>query len=52
MVSKFFTDRCLGLTGASVNGDPMQFSQVSEEQTELMTPEEYTAYFEVFQSQS
>jgi len=34
-----------------VNGQPMPFSQVSEEQTELMTPEEYTAYFEVFQFQ-
>jgi len=34
-----------------VNGEPMKFSEVSEEQTELMTPEEYTAYFDVFQSQ-
>jgi len=35
-----------------VNGESMLFSQVSEEHHELMTPEEYAAYFEVFQSQN
>lgn len=35
-----------------VNGAPMKFSEVTEEHQELMTPEEYTAYFEVFQSMS
>jgi transcription initiation factor TFIIE subunit alpha len=34
-----------------VNGEPVPFSQVTEEQTELMTPEEYTAYFDVFNQQ-
>jgi len=35
-----------------VNGKSMLFSRVGEEHHELMTPEEYTAYFEVFQSQN
>ncbi|KIP06485.1 hypothetical protein PHLGIDRAFT_13874 [Phlebiopsis gigantea 11061_1 CR5-6] len=35
-----------------VNGAPMKFSEVTEEHQELMTPEEYTAYFDVFQSMS
>ncbi|THH00110.1 hypothetical protein EW026_g2364 [Hermanssonia centrifuga] len=35
-----------------VNGQPIPFSQVTEEHQELMTPEEYTAYFEVIQSRS
>jgi len=35
-----------------VNGESMLFSQVVEEHHELMTPEEYVAYFEVFQSQN
>ncbi|EIN08206.1 transcription initiation factor TFIIE alpha subunit [Punctularia strigosozonata HHB-11173 SS5] len=34
-----------------VNGEPMAFSQVTEEHQEMMTPEEYTAYFEVFDRQ-
>jgi len=34
----------------SVNGKPIAFSKVTEEDHELMTPEEYTAYFEVMQS--
>jgi transcription initiation factor TFIIE subunit alpha len=33
-----------------VNGNPVAFSKVTEEDHELMTPEEYTAYFEVMQS--
>jgi len=32
-----------------VNGQSVTFSAVTEEQQELMTPEEYTAYFEVYQ---
>lgn len=35
-----------------VNGAPMSFLAVTEEHQELMTPEEYTAYFEVFQARS
>ncbi|KAL0062796.1 hypothetical protein AAF712_010334 [Marasmius tenuissimus] len=34
-----------------VNGVAKTFSQVTEEDHELMTPEEYTAYFEVMQNQ-
>ena len=30
-----------------VNGEAMKFSEVTEEHQELMTPEEYTAYYEV-----
>ncbi|KAK7462844.1 hypothetical protein VKT23_007420 [Stygiomarasmius scandens] len=33
-----------------VNGNPKPFSQVTEEDHDLMTPEEYTAFFEVMQS--
>ena len=32
-----------------VNGDPVLFSAITEEHQELMTPEEYTTYFEVYQ---
>ncbi|TFY82463.1 hypothetical protein EWM64_g1548 [Hericium alpestre] len=35
-----------------VNGQPIPFSQITEEHQELMTPEEYTAYFDVYQAQS
>ncbi|KAI6106928.1 TFIIE alpha subunit-domain-containing protein [Pisolithus croceorrhizus] len=35
-----------------VNGVPKPFSQVTEEDQESMTPDEYTAYFEVFQLHS
>ncbi|EIM89126.1 uncharacterized protein STEHIDRAFT_154810 [Stereum hirsutum FP-91666 SS1] len=35
-----------------VNGEPVPFSAVTEEHQELMTPEEYTTYFEVFQARS
>ncbi|KAK7047322.1 hypothetical protein VNI00_006553 [Paramarasmius palmivorus] len=34
-----------------VNGNPKPFSTVTEEDHELMTPEEYTAFFEIMQSQ-
>lgn len=33
-----------------VNGEPMAFSAVTEEHHDLMTPEEYTAYFDVLQT--
>ncbi|KDQ50382.1 hypothetical protein JAAARDRAFT_164904 [Jaapia argillacea MUCL 33604] len=33
-----------------VNGDPMRFSEVTEEHQDMMTPEEYQAYYEVMQS--
>ncbi|KAF8137484.1 TFIIE alpha subunit-domain-containing protein [Boletus edulis] len=36
----------------SVNGVQKPFSEVTEEDQELMTPDEYTAYFEVFQTHS
>ncbi|KAH7913129.1 TFIIE alpha subunit-domain-containing protein [Hygrophoropsis aurantiaca] len=35
-----------------VNGVSKPFSEVTEEDQELMTPDEYTAYFEVFQARS
>jgi transcription initiation factor TFIIE subunit alpha len=35
-----------------VSGAPTPFSKVTEEDQELMTPEEYSAYFEVFQSRA
>ncbi|KAF7986296.1 hypothetical protein HWV62_35242 [Athelia sp. TMB] len=35
-----------------VNGAPKAFSEVTEEDHDLMTPEEYTAYFEVLEAQS
>ncbi|KAJ3486221.1 hypothetical protein NLI96_g4391 [Meripilus lineatus] len=35
-----------------VNGEPVPFSQVTEEHQDLMTPEEYTAYYEVMTSLS
>ena len=35
-----------------VNGVQKPFSEVTEEDQELMTPDEYTAYFEVFQAHS
>ncbi|KAJ3568703.1 hypothetical protein NP233_g5539 [Leucocoprinus birnbaumii] len=35
-----------------VNGNPVPYSRVTEEDHELMTPDEYTAYFDVMQSMS
>ncbi|PCH35008.1 hypothetical protein WOLCODRAFT_139687 [Wolfiporia cocos MD-104 SS10] len=35
-----------------VNGDPIPLSQVTEEHQEMMTPEEYTTYFEVLTANS
>ncbi|KAH7886931.1 TFIIE alpha subunit-domain-containing protein [Phlebopus sp. FC_14] len=35
-----------------VNGVPKPFSEVTEEDQELMTPDEYTGYFEIFQALS
>jgi transcription initiation factor TFIIE subunit alpha len=35
-----------------VDGKPMPFSQVGEEHHDLMTADEYTAYFEIFQQRS
>jgi len=37
------------LTPLTVNGEPVPFSTITEEHQELMTPEEYTTYFEVYQ---
>ncbi|ETW77930.1 hypothetical protein HETIRDRAFT_126621 [Heterobasidion irregulare TC 32-1] len=34
------------------NGEPIAFSHVTEEHQELMTPEEYTAYFDVYQARA
>ena len=36
----------------TVNGEAVAFSQVTEEHQELMTPEEYTAYYEVMTSRT
>ena len=36
----------------SVNGVPKALSLVTEEDHELMTPEEYTAYFEALEEHS
>jgi transcription initiation factor TFIIE subunit alpha len=35
-----------------VNGNPKPYSQVTEEDHDLMTPDEYTAFFEVVQARS
>lgn len=35
-----------------VNGKQVPYSQVTEEDHDLMTPDEYTAYFEIMQAQS
>lgn len=35
-----------------VNGTPKPFSEVTEEDHELMTPDEYTTFFEVLQARS
>ena len=45
------SSRCLtsGFSAMIVNGEPMSFSAITEDHQELMTPEEYTAYFEVYQ---
>jgi hypothetical protein len=36
----------------AVNGVMKPFSDVTDEDTELMTPDEYTTYYEVLQSRS
>ena len=36
----------------SVNGVLKPYSQVTEEDHDLMTPDEYTAYFEILQARS
>ncbi|KAH8082851.1 TFIIE alpha subunit-domain-containing protein [Cristinia sonorae] len=36
----------------NVNGTPVPLSQITEEHQELMTPEEYTAYYEIMSAQS
>jgi len=43
---------CLYLTLSSVAGAAKAYSQITDEDHELMTPEEYTAFFEVFQARS
>ncbi|KAF8740047.1 hypothetical protein AX14_008956 [Amanita brunnescens Koide BX004] len=35
-----------------VNGAPVPFSEITEEHHELMTPDEYTAYFDILQERS
>ena len=35
-----------------VNGEPVPFSLVTEEHQDAMTPEEYTAYYELLSAQS
>lgn len=51
------TDSMMEVNGADdtpvfVNGVMKPFSEVTDEDTELMTPDEYTAYYEVLQSRS
>jgi transcription initiation factor TFIIE subunit alpha len=51
------TDSMMEVNGADdtpvfVNGVLKPFSEVTDEDTELMTPDEYTAYYEVLQSRS
>lgn len=43
---------CFPDTVFPVNGDPVPFSQVTEEHQELMTPEEYMSYYEVATARS
>jgi len=40
------------LTVVVVNGQPKPYSQVTEEDHDLMTPDEYTTFFEVMQARS
>ncbi|EPQ52268.1 hypothetical protein GLOTRDRAFT_140654 [Gloeophyllum trabeum ATCC 11539] len=35
-----------------VNGQPVRYSEVTEEHQEMMTPEEYQAYYEIMQARS
>jgi transcription initiation factor TFIIE subunit alpha len=42
----------LTLVTLPVAGEAKVYSQVTDEDHELMTPEEYTAYFEIFQARS
>ena len=42
----------LVLTRLPVNGKPVALSQITEEHQEEMTPEEYTAYYELLSAQS
>lgn len=51
------TDSMMEANGADdtpvfINGVTKPFSEVTDEDTELMTPDEYTAYYEVLQSRS
>ncbi|KAJ7019817.1 hypothetical protein C8F04DRAFT_1146425 [Mycena alexandri] len=39
------------LTRITVNGTPMPYSQVTEAEHDLMTPEEYVAFFQIMQEQ-
>jgi transcription initiation factor TFIIE subunit alpha len=39
-----------GRLSLSVKGTPIPFSKITEEDQDLMTPEEYTTYFEVIQT--
>lgn len=43
---------CCANVTIAVNGEPVPFSQVTEEHQELMTPEEYMAYYEVATARS
>jgi hypothetical protein len=56
MVGFFFLPRCFDMLiynfFSLVAGEPKPYSQITDEDHELMTPEEYTAYFEIFQARS
>lgn len=43
---------CLLNPSVTVNGKPVPYSKVTEDDHEMMTPDEYTAYFEILQARS
>ena len=48
----FSVSLVLNISGLLVNGAPKPYSQVTEDDHELMTPEEYTAFFDILQARS
>ena len=48
----YFSVNSFKFSLTAVNGAPKPYSQVTEDDHELMTPEEYTAFFNVLQARS
>ena len=48
----FSVSLVLNISGLLVNGAPKPYSQVTEDDHELMTPEEYTTFFDILQARS